>query len=71
MWAHNDFLVKERWKYFGVMKKIYTFTIVILKTTFEALKFNTLKEEKNDFPVIGKSFYYFIGFLVRLRMKYL
>lgn len=28
------------------MKKLYTFTIVILKTTFDILKSNTLKEEK-------------------------
>ncbi len=28
------------------MKKLYTFTIVILKATFEALRFNTLEKEK-------------------------
>lgn len=27
-------------------EKLYTFTIVILKTTFEALRFNTLEKKK-------------------------
>lgn len=31
------------------MKKLYTFTIVILKTTFETLRFNTLEKEKATF----------------------